>query len=68
MSDPRRAKAGAGGDDLVGTSPPSLPPAPDLVHDTAAEVESWLRAVAAGRPWWPQPGCAVCRAGLELVA
>lgn len=61
MSDPRRAKAGAGSDDLTGTSLASLPPAaPDVVHGTAAELESWLRAAAAGRPWWPQPECRVC--------
>jgi hypothetical protein len=38
------------------------------VLGTVAEIESWLRAVAAGRPWYPHPECGLCRDQLERAA
>jgi hypothetical protein len=55
---------------LAATSALSVPdPADvDLAHGTTAELESWLRAAAVGRRWYPQPDCPVCRVGWELAA
>lgn len=69
MNRPRPGE-GAGADSDYMTAEGIVAPAPagELLHGTPAELESWLRAVSAGRPWWPQPDCGLCRGEVVMAA